>query len=126
MKTVKGVTICALFAVCTLVLFGCGSKADENKPVSEVKAESEKMDTSQLRAKAEVYKNAIMAKKGEVEKVTAKLKEIPVTELLGEKTKNLKADIENLNKSVNALKERFEVYYQKLKEKGGNISGLEL
>jgi len=126
MRTVKAITICALFALCPLMLSGCGSKADESKPISEVKAEAEKMDTSQLRAKAEAYKNAIMAKKGEVEKVTAKLKEIPVTELLGEKAKNLKSDIENLNKSVNALKERFEVYYQKLKEKGGNLSGLEL
>jgi uncharacterized coiled-coil DUF342 family protein len=116
-----------LLAVWALVISGCGGKkADANKPISEVKAEAEKMDAGQLRNVAMTYKEAIVAKKADLDKVAAKLKEIPVTELLGEKAKNLKADIENLNKAVNALKERFEVYYQKLKEKGGNLSGLEL
>jgi outer membrane murein-binding lipoprotein Lpp len=126
MRIAKGMTMCALLALCSLVLLGCGSKADENKPVSEVKAEAEKMDTSQLRAMAEEYKNAIVAKKADVEKLAAKLKEIPVTEMLGEEAKGLKTDIDNLSKSVSALKERFEVYYNKLKEKGGDTSDLEI
>jgi predicted nucleic acid-binding Zn-ribbon protein len=126
MRTVQGITTCALLVMCQLLLFGCGSKTDENKPIAEVKAEAEKMDASKLRAMAEAYKNAIVAKKADIEKVTAKLKDVPATELLGQEAKNLKADIENFNKSVSALKERFEVYYQKLKEKGGDVSGLEL
>ena len=126
MKTVKGITIFALLALCSLVLLGCGSKADENKPLSEVKAEAEKMDTKQLRAMAEEYEKVIMAKKGEIDKITAKLKEIPITEMLGEEAKKLKADIEKLNKSVNALRERFTIYYEKLKEKGGDASGLQI
>jgi len=127
MRIVKGISICAVVAICFLVLHGCGGKkADANKPISEAKAEAEKMDVGQLRNMAMAYKEAIVAKKVDLDKVAAKLKEIPVTELLGEKAKNLKTDIENLNKAVNALKERFEVYYQKLKEKSGNLSGLEL
>jgi len=46
--------------------------------------------------------------------------------MLGDEAKELKTEIEALNKSVSALKERFQVYYDKLKEKGGNLSGLEL
>ena len=126
MRTVQGITTCALLVICQLLLCGCGSKVDEKKPVSEVKAEAEKMDTGKLRAIAEAYKNAIVAKKGDIEKVTAKLKDIPATELLSKEAKDLKADIENFNKSMTALKERFEIYYQKLKEKGGDVSGLEL
>ena len=38
----------------------------------------------------------------------------------------LKTEIENLNGSVSALKERFEVYYKKLKEMGGDLSGLKI
>jgi hypothetical protein len=72
------------------------------------------------------YKDAIMAKKGEVEKFTGELKDIPLTQMLGEEAKQLKSEIDALNKSVSALKERFEVYYNKLKEKGGDLSGLEL
>jgi predicted nucleic acid-binding Zn-ribbon protein len=72
------------------------------------------------------YKEAIAAKNSDLEKLTAKLKEIPVTEMLGDEAKELKADIDNLNKSISALKERFEVYYQKLKEQGGDLSGLQV
>ena len=41
------------------------------------------MDVQQLRSMAMQYKDAFMAKTEEVEKLTAKLKEIPVTEQLG-------------------------------------------
>lgn len=126
MKNVRNVTFWLLLVLCSLAVLGCGQKADENKPMSEVKAEAEKMDTSKLRDMATSYKEAITAKKGEVEKITAKLKEIPVTEMLGEEAKGLKADIDDLNTSISALKERFDVYYDKLKEKGGDTSGLQI
>jgi molecular chaperone GrpE (heat shock protein) len=124
MKIVRNAILCCLLALCPFAILGCGKKADEDKPLSEAKAEAEKMDTDGLRAMAMAYKEAIEAKKGEVEKLTAKLKDIPVTETLCEEVKKLKADIENLNKSISALKERFEVYYQKLKAEGGDFSGL--
>jgi uncharacterized lipoprotein YehR (DUF1307 family) len=148
MKTMKCVALCWLLVVWMMATGGCGDKkadesepnqvqaperepatevkADEAKPVSEVKTEAEKMDTGQLRALAVTYKEAIVAKKAEVEKVAAQLKEIPVTEVLGEKAKQLKTNIDSLTKSIDALKERFDVYYAKLKEKSGDLSGLEL
>ncbi len=36
-----------------------------------------------------------------LDKVAAKLKEIPITEMVGDEAKQLKTDIENLTKSVN-------------------------
>ena len=125
MRTAKGMTICALLALCSLVLLGCGSKADENKPVSEVKAEAEKMDAGQLLAMAEECKKAIAAKKGEVEKLLAKLKNIPPAEMTDTKAKEITEEITKIDQSMSALNERFKVYYNKLKEKGGNTSGLE-
>ena len=64
--------------------------------------------------------------KPSIAKFAAKLKEIPVTQLLGRQAKQLKADIDNLNKSVAALKERFQIYYDQLKAKGGDLSGLQI
>jgi predicted nucleic acid-binding Zn-ribbon protein len=84
------------------------------------------MDTDGLRAMAMSYKEAIAAKSSDLEKLAASLKDIPVTEILGAEAKSLKADMVNLEKSVSALKERFEVYYQKLKEQGGDLSGLQV
>jgi len=70
------------------------------------------------------YKKAIVAKEGDVEKLAAQLKEIPVAEMLGEEAKGVKADMEKLQQSVSALQERFQIYYDTLKEKGGDVSGL--
>jgi uncharacterized coiled-coil DUF342 family protein len=115
-----------MIAGCLLGFASCGKKADESKPIADVQAEAAKMNVEQLKAKAVEYKDALVAKKAEIEKVAAKLKEIPITEQLGTEAKSLQADITNLNKSVTALTERFHVYYNKLKEMGGDISGLEI
>ena len=126
MKTVKDAKFYLLLLLCSLVLLGCSQKADEDKPISEVKAEAEKMDADQLRSMALKYKEAIVAKKGEVEKLAAKLKDIPVAEMMGDEAKEIKADIDNISKSVSSLKDKFNVYYNKLKEKSGDISGLDI
>ncbi len=126
MRTIKEIGFYILLATCVSGLLGCGKKADENKPVSEVKAEAEKMSAKDLRAMAVTYRDAVLAKKGEVEKVAKKLADIPLAQKLGDEAKALQADMDNLNKSISALKERFQIYYDKLKEKGGDVSGLEI
>jgi len=126
MKSVKNIVICLLVG-CVLGLAGCGKKAaDEAKPISEVKAEAEGMNVDKLRSTAMAYKDALMAKKDEVGKVMTKLKDVPVAKMMGDEAKDLKTEIDALGKSVSALKTRFQVYYDKLKEKGGDLSGLEL
>ena len=126
MKELVRISLCGVLAFCLLAFCGCGKKADETKPLSEAQAEAEKMDVEQLKAMALEYKEAILAKKEDVAKVTAQLKEIPIANMLGEEAKGLKADIDGLNESVSALKSRFDVYYNKFKEKGGDVSGLGL
>ena len=126
MKSKRNIRFCSLLILCSLVLLGCGKKDDESKAISEIQAEAEKMDVQQLKSMAMTYKEAIVAKKGDLGKVTAKLEEIKVTEMLGDEAKKLKADIADVTKSVSALKDRFQVYYQKLKEKDGDLSGLEI
>ena len=125
MKKLTKIVIC-LSALLLVAFVGCGKKADESKSLSEVKAEAETMSAERLRVMVTKYKDAIMAKKDEVGNLTSKLKDIPVTEMLGEEAKGLQTDIANLTQSVTALKKRLEVYYNKLKEKGGDISGLEI
>jgi predicted nucleic acid-binding Zn-ribbon protein len=126
MKIVRNATILSLSVLISLTALGCGKEADETIPVSEVKAEADQMDTNKLKSAAMRYKEAITAKTGELERITTKLKEIPVAEMLGEEAKRLKADIDDLNKSVSALRERFDVYLQELRKKGGDTSGLEI
>jgi len=84
------------------------------------------MDASQLRSMAESYKQAILAKKPEIDKMMEKLKQIPVDKIMSDEAKGIREQMDTLNKSIAALKERLNIYINKLKEKGGDISGLEI
>ena len=126
MKTKVNIVLCCLLAACSLAVLGCSEKADESKPISEVKAEAEKMSAEDLQAAAKKYMDAATAKKGEVEKLAAKLKAIPVAEMMGDEAKKIKAEVDAVTKSASALKERFQVYYDKLKEKGIDVSALKI
>jgi lipase chaperone LimK len=121
MKILRNATLWSLLVLISLAIFGCGKK-DEDRPVSEVKTEAGQLDKDQLRAKVLKYKEAIVANKLELEKLTAKLKTAPLTEISDEDAKR----VEDLNRSISALKKHFEVYYQELRKKGGDTSGLEI
>ena len=125
MKSARNIVIC-LLVLSFWSLAGCGKKADESKPLSQVEAEAEKMNVNKLRSMALLYKDAIMAKKSEVGKLAGDLKDVSVANILGDEAKDLTTEIDALNKSVSALKQRFQIYYDKLKEKGGDVSGLQL
>ncbi len=122
----KLATLISAMLVFTFIISGCGKKADENKPISEVQAEAQKMNVEQLRQMAIAYKDALVAKQAEIDKLAAKVKEIPIADALGKEAHNLKADMDKLTTSVSALKERFNIYYDAVKAKGGNLSGLEV
>ena len=121
MKIVRNAALWSLLVLVSLAVLGCGKK-DEDKPVSEVKTEAEQMNKDELRAEAMKCKEAITAQKGELEKIMAKLKVLPVTEIKDKDAKKL----EDLNKSISVLKEHFNVYYQELRKKGGDTSGLQI
>ncbi len=99
---------------------GCSSKASEDKPLDQVKAEAEKMNADQLKAKVEEYKQAIDAKKPEIEKLQKELGTGLTGVLSGKKPENadeLKAKLEKLQASVKALTERMDIYASELKKK---------
>lgn len=124
MGNIKKISFYLLIALCVFAVSACGKKGvDTSKAISEVKAEAEKMDVSQLRQMALKYKDAILEKTKEVEKLMAKIKP---TDILSDEAKKIKAEVDELNKAVGALKERFNVYYDKLKAEGADVSGLEL
>ncbi len=126
MNTKRIIFLCCLLVLSSFVLLGCGKKADESKAVSEVQSEAATMDVGQLKSMAAAYKKSIAGKKDDMNKLMAQLKEVPVTEMMGEEAGSLKAELIDMSKSISALTERFQIYYSKLKEKGGDVSGLEI
>jgi len=128
MKRIEiGLIICTAVFI-ALGLYGCegGTSAgvDENKPISDVQAEADKMNVEQLKAMAMKYKDAIAAKKDEFGKVMENLQAIPATEKLGKEATGVTQDSEALINSIKALQARFQVYYDKLKAQGGDVSQL--
>lgn len=126
MHTAVRIGLIVAMAGCLFGFAGCGKKADTEKSTADIQAEASKMTVEQLKAKAIEYKDAIIAKKAELEKVTAKLKAIPITQQMGSEAKALQTDIANLSKAMADLTERFQIYYSKLQEAGGDTSGLEI
>jgi uncharacterized protein YlxW (UPF0749 family) len=115
MDKARKITLCVLLVASLFVCTGCGKKkADPNKPVTEVQAEAEKMDAKQLQAMVDSYTQALNTKKADVEKIVAKLQKVPLTEMVGEDAKNMKADIDSVNKTIAALNERMKIYSDKL------------
>ena len=102
------------------------SDVDLNKTIDALKAEAEKMDVASLKQVALKYKDAITSKKADIEALSDKLAKIPMTEKLGTEAQKLTADIATLNNALAPLMDRFNVYVNAIKAKGGNIAGLTL
>ncbi len=139
------VKLSCLAALAVAVLVGCAKKTDKSpsasagqttagtavnvtadveKPVPEVQTQAQTMSVADLRATAVQYAQAISVKKEDLQKVLAQVKQLPLTEALSEKAKTLKAEAQKIQTSIKDLTDRFQVYYNKLKEKGGDLSGL--
>lgn len=99
------------------MLTGCGSKADENKTPEQIKAEIANWDAAKIQKQIEVYTKAIEAKTQELAKVTDQIKEIPLTEQLGEKAKGLQAKAKEIGESIAKLKDNMAAYADGLKAK---------
>ena len=123
MRTKSFLLLC-LLAAFVLVAAGCGKKADENKSIRQVQAEASKMSIDQLRAAALECKNALMAKKGELSKLEEKVKMLTSDKIISGEGQKLTTDIQSAGKSIVDLTGRLKIYVDKIKEKGGDVSGL--
>ena len=100
------------------MLTGCGgSGIDENKPVSQVAADAQKMTQADLQKMVAKYDAAIAEKSKELQALAAKVKEIPLTELMGEKAKTLKGDMSKITTSIDKLKDQMAVCAKELAAK---------
>lgn len=147
-KHERRVIMNACIKLAMVALFGCyiagcgggGSGASETKPMEQVKSEAAKMDAAKLQQVVDSYKSAIAAKQGEIDTLSAKIKELQpdlsaaAKNLVGGLTgvsaeaKKGSADIEKakaqiaklqensgkLTESLKALQERMDVYVKQM------------
>lgn len=129
MKIVKNATLWSLLILISLADSGCSKKEEEMTPSEaksafyvKVKKEADQKEPDKLRIEVMKYQEEIIAKKLEAEELRTKLQTVPFEEISVEDAKKL----EELNESISALKTRYEVYLQELRNKGEDISGLEI
>lgn len=115
----------ALLAAFVVGLTGCGGD-DDSITIEQAKAKAEKMDVDQLKKEAIKYKDKIAAKQKDAVKLMEDLKSVPITEAMGDKAKAIKEDMGKITESVQKLTEIYNVYLNKMKEKGGDPAGVEL
>jgi hypothetical protein len=110
------------------VTAGCSKKVDENKPLEQVRAEAGKMSVDDLRKMCIKYKTAIAEREEQISTEGAKVKEVPVSQVLrgvDNDSDKIKRKITELASSEKALVERFLIYADEYQKKGGKLSDLE-
>ncbi len=117
-----------VFAVLALgiALTGCAKKADTGKPVDQIKTEVQTMSVNDLEAFAKAYAGEIMSKKTELGKIGDEIKALTVSDLMGDKAKHIKDNLSAISGEVGALTVRYQVYADKFREKGGDVSRIQL
>lgn len=111
MKLYSGLMALMVAALIT----GCGGGVDETKSVEQVTAEAAKMNQAKLQKMVDQYEGVIAEKKTELEALNAQLKELSISELMGDKAKALKAELGDLTTSLDTLKDHLAVYAKELK-----------
>ncbi len=100
------------------MLTGCGgNKIDENKPIDQVAADEAKMGQADLQKMVDQYQAAIADKNKDLDALKAKIKEIPITEMMGDNAKMLKEDVSKITSSMSKLKDQMAVYSKELAAK---------
>jgi len=122
MKVCMSVAMVALFGCFIIGCGGGGSGASETKPIEQVQAEAKIMDTAKLQATVDSYKAQIASKQGELDKLSAKIKELQPD--LGAAAKNILGGLTGSAdaKSGTADLEKAKAEITKLQESSGKIA----
>ncbi len=101
-------------------------QADQEKSTLDVTAGAKEMAVENLRKMAEKYRDVIAEKQQQLMEMTQKYIGMPDAERITAEGRILKTGMDEIIKGIDTLKERFGVYYNALKEKAGNLTGLDI
>ncbi len=101
-------------------------KADQGKSIPDITAQTKEMAVENLRRMAEKYRDVIAEKQEQLREMTQKFIDLSDAERTTGEGQILKAGVDKIKEGVEMLKERFGVYYNALKEKAGNLTGLDI
>lgn len=99
-----------------LPLAGCMTdSAGDSAGLDQLAAEAAAMGKADLEAMVAKYKGMIAEKVNVADKLKARLKDIPLVDMMGEKAQTMKTDLNDTMVLVSQLKEKLAVYTGALK-----------
>ena len=100
--------------------------ADLNQSVEQIQEKVAQFDKTQVLAYADQYKTVLLEKKDQIADLTGQMKDLSMTEMMGDKAKALKEQIAQYSEQLDGLKDRYSVYLNKLEEFGVDLSAYTL
>lgn len=94
---------------------GCMTTDSQSPELDQLAAEAATMGKADLEAMVTKYKSLIAEKVNVVDSLKAKLKEIPLADMMSEKAQNLKSELSDTMSLVDQLKAKLAVYTDALK-----------
>lgn len=103
-----------MVVVAVALLAGCSKEIDENKPIGQVKMEASKMKPAAVQKMIGCYEPLIAEKAARIEGIKKQVKDLSISELMGEKAKTLHVELRDLTASLGALQKQMAVYAEEL------------
>lgn len=99
---------------------GCGESGgiDENKPLDQVAAEAAQLSKEKLQSLVSEYEALIAEKTEQLKDAEAQIKNLSISDLMGENAQNIKEETKNLSTSIRKLNEQLAVYAKQLAAAG--------
>ncbi len=113
----KKISVFAAIALGATLICGCSDDSvDTSKTPEQIKQEVASMDTAAIQKKVEAYQKALEEKAAELKAEAEKLTKIPLTELMGDDAKKIKASMEEIKAEVEKLTANMNAYAEGLKK----------
>ena len=96
---------------------GCGEKLDENRPLDEVRAEAQKLDSDKLQKQYELWRKHLDAKLAQADSIARKISDMPLDKVVSEDMQKLKQEYSAADESCRKSGAILEVYAGEMEKK---------
>ncbi len=106
------------------VMNGCTRKVDSERSIDKIKKDIETMSVAELEDYAMAYVSAIQSQRAQIQKIQEKIRKVPIEKFFSNQA--LQNDIKKVGRKAESLYVRYLLYVTALKQKGGDVTKVQL
>ncbi|HPW76382.1 MAG TPA: hypothetical protein PLK73_00410 [Candidatus Omnitrophota bacterium] len=106
------------------VMNGCTRKVDSERSIDKIKKDIEVMSVAELEDYAMAYVSAIQSQRAQIQKIQEKIRKVPIEKFFSNQA--LQNDIKKVGRKAESLYVRYLLYVTALKQKGGDVTKVQL